>query len=68
MNTLEAYIENFLHDDETAVMNILQEHGVISDNCVRASEVGDSGIAVAWIERNPQHFRQGLVKKQKTKK
>lgn len=66
MNSLEHYIENCLHDDEIAVMNILQEHGVISDNCIHAAEVFDSGKAVAWIERNPQFFRQGLVKK-KTK-
>jgi hypothetical protein len=66
MNSLEHYIENCLHDDETAVMNILQDHGIISDNCIHASEVIDSGKAVSWIERNPQFFHHGLVKK-KTK-
>ena len=67
MNSLEHYIQNCLHDDETAVMNILQEHGVVSDNCIHARDVGDSGKAVSWIERNPQHFRQGLVKKKPKK-
>ena len=36
--------------DEVAVMNLLQEHGVISDNAVSVAEVGNGGVAIAWLE------------------
>lgn len=63
MNTLEAYIQNVLHDDEITVMNILAEHCyLVSDNAYRAEEVANTGEVVAWCERNPQYFRTGLVK------
>jgi hypothetical protein len=66
MNTLEAYIDTVLHDEEIAVMNILAEHCyLVSDNAARAAEVYNSGEVVAWIHRNPQHFRTGLVKTKK---
>ena len=35
--------------DEVDAMNELQDHGIISDNCISAAEVGDSGKAVAWL-------------------
>ncbi len=42
--------------DEVEAMNELQGHGVISDNCVSAAEVGDSGKAVTWLALNlPRH-------------
>ena len=63
MNTLEAYIQNVLHDDEITVMNILAEHCyLVSDNTTRADEVHNAGEVVAWMDRNPQYFRRGLVK------
>jgi hypothetical protein len=66
MNTLEAYIQNVLCDDEITVMNILAEHCyLVSDNAWRASEVANSGEVVAWMDRNPQFFRRGLVKTKK---
>lgn len=66
MNTLEAYIQNVLRDDEITVMNILAEHCyLVSDNAWRASEVANSGEVVAWMDRNPQYFRRGLVKTKK---
>jgi hypothetical protein len=62
-NTLESYIQNVLHDDEITVMNILAEHCyLVSDNAFRAGEVANTGEVVAWMERNPQYFRRGLVK------
>ena len=62
-NTLESYIQNVLHDDEITVMNILAEHCyLVSDNATRADEVHNAGEVVAWMDRNPQHFRTGLVK------
>jgi hypothetical protein len=36
--------------DEMAVMNELQEHGIISDNAVSVAEVGNGGVAIAWLE------------------
>lgn len=40
MNALQNYLgENNV--DETKAMNILQEHGIISDNCVTAADVPD---------------------------
>jgi hypothetical protein len=35
--------------DEVEAMNELQDHGIISDNCISAAEVGDSGKAVSWL-------------------
>jgi hypothetical protein len=62
-NTLESYIQNVLHDDEITVMNILAERCyLVSDNAFRAADVGNTGEVVAWMERNPQYFRRGLVK------
>jgi hypothetical protein len=37
--------------DEVAVMNELQEHGVISDNAVGVADVGNGGAAIAWLEK-----------------
>ena len=63
MNSLESYIEMVMGDDETTVMNILSEHCyLVSDNASRAAEVANSGEVVAWMDRNPHHFRKGLVK------
>ena len=48
--TLRAYIA--LHGlDEVLVMNALQEHGVISDNAVSVADVGNGGVALAWLEK-----------------
>jgi hypothetical protein len=37
--------------DEVAVMNELQDHGVISDNAVSVADVGNGGEAIAWLEK-----------------
>ena len=36
------------------VMNELQDHGVISDNAVSMAEVGNGGVAIAWLEKRDQ--------------
>jgi hypothetical protein len=47
-NSLQHYIEkNKLNEVET--MNLLQDHGIISDNCVTAADVVDTGKAIAWL-------------------
>ena len=40
--------------DELLVLNELQEHGVISDNAVSVAEVGNGGVAIAWLEKRDQ--------------
>jgi hypothetical protein len=40
--------------DEVLVLNELQEHGVISDNAVSVSDVGNGGAAIAWLEKRDQ--------------
>jgi hypothetical protein len=35
-------------------MNELQDHGVISDNAVSVAEVGNGGVAIAWLEKRDQ--------------
>jgi hypothetical protein len=48
--SLRAYIAAY-GLDEVAVMNQLQEHGIISDNAVEVAEVGNGGVAIAWLEK-----------------
>jgi hypothetical protein len=36
------------------VMNELQDNGVISDNAVSVAEVGNGGVAIAWLEKRDQ--------------
>ena len=33
------------------VMNELQDNGVISDNAVSVADVGNGGVAIAWLEK-----------------
>jgi hypothetical protein len=48
--SLRAYIA--AHGlDEVLVMNELQDHGVISDNAVSVADVGNGGVAIAWLEK-----------------
>jgi hypothetical protein len=48
--SLRAYIA--AHGlDAVLVMNELQDRGVISDNAVSVAEVGNGGVAIAWLEK-----------------
>ena len=40
--------------DARLVMNELQENGVISDNAVDVAEVGNGGVAIAFLEKRDQ--------------
>jgi hypothetical protein len=40
--------------DARLVMNELQDHGVISDNAVSVADVGNGGVAIAWLEKRDQ--------------
>ena len=48
--SLRAYIAS-CGLDEVAVMNFLQDHGVISDNAVSVADVGNGGAAISWLEK-----------------
>jgi hypothetical protein len=37
--------------DALLTMNFLQDNGVISDNAVSVAEVGNGGVAIAWLEK-----------------
>jgi hypothetical protein len=48
--SLRAYIA--AHGfDQVRVMNLLQDHGVISDNAVSVADVGNGGAAISWLEK-----------------
>jgi len=38
--------------DEVRLMNILQEHGIISDNCITIDDVGNYAKAMMWIHEH----------------
>ncbi len=40
--------------DARLTMNELQDNGVISDNAVSVAEVGNGGVAIAWLEKRDQ--------------
>jgi hypothetical protein len=55
MNSLEHYLRD-KGLDETEAMNLLQEHGIVSDNCEWARDVGNSGKAMLYLhEKNQRH-------------
>jgi len=48
--------------DQLSVLNELQEHGVISDNAVSVADVGNGGVAIAWLEkRGTRHLRADMT-------
>ena len=51
MNSLEQYIE-YEKLDPVKAMNALQDHGIISDNCIEPSDVIDAGVAITWLNQN----------------
>ena len=51
MKSLRDYIEK-TRFDETQAMNLLQDHGIISDECVSVDDVVDSGKALTWLNDN----------------
>ncbi len=48
--SLRAYIQS-RGLDARLVLNELQDNGVISDNAVSVAEVGNGGVAIAWLEK-----------------
>ena len=54
-NKLENWIANS-ETDETKVMNLLQDHGVVSDNCVWAKDCGNDLKAIRWLAVNAEQL------------
>ena len=50
-NKLENWIAN-REANEVNVMNLLQEHGIISDNAVWAKDCGNDLKAIRWLAVN----------------
>jgi hypothetical protein len=48
MNSLRDYLTARRFDPDHA-LNLLQDHGIISDECVTPEDVGDSGKAITWL-------------------
>jgi hypothetical protein len=44
--------------NQTEVLNILQDYGVISDNCVNVEDVGNDKQAIMWLAANFEHFKR----------
>lgn len=54
-NRLENWLHNSGHD-EIKIMNLLQEYGIISDNCVWAKDCGNDLKAIRWLAVNEKLF------------
>ena len=54
MTRLEEYVQSFVNIAPDEVLNRLQAAGIVSDNCVKLSEVAkeDQQKAVGWIAKN----------------
>ncbi len=46
--------------DARLVLNELQDNGVISDNAVSVADVGNGGVAIAWLEKRDQRALRAL--------
>ena len=64
LNTLQHYLfaQNY---DEIDTMNLLQNHGIVSDNCVTAAEVHDTGKAVSFLNNLPPEHKPKKIHKTK---
>ena len=56
-NKLENWIKARFAD-EVETMNLLQEYGVVSDNCIWAKDCGNDKEAMIWMARNFEHFQR----------
>lgn len=51
LNSVESWAK-YRGIDPIHAMNILQEHGVISDNCVHIEDIGNHFHAMKWLASN----------------
>jgi hypothetical protein len=54
-NQLVAFLEA-TNKDPIKAMNLLQDAGIVSDNCVFAESVSNTGDAVRWLYDNWHRF------------
>ena len=52
-NKLENWIA-VREADEVKIMNLLQNYGIVSDNCVWAKDCGNDLKAMRWLAVNPK--------------
>lgn len=57
MSSLSDYIAH-KGIDPTHTLNLLQDAGVVSDLCITVEEVGDTGLAVAWLNEHESELRR----------
>jgi hypothetical protein len=60
-NRLENWIKA-RSADQIETMNLLQEYGVISDNCVNVQDVGNDTEAMKWMACNYKLIKNGTCK------
>lgn len=49
------------HGDDRLMMDILQDYGIVSDNCVTVEEVGNDKEAMLWLSKNIEHLGKKKV-------
>lgn len=59
-NSVESWVKA-RGADATTVMNLLQEHGAISDNCIDPSDIGNDKQAMMWLAKNFERFSNKAV-------
>lgn len=58
--TLSDYITR--HNlDPVKTMNLLQDHGIVSDNCVEPADVGNPEAAIRFLQRNLTPTKQAAL-------
>jgi hypothetical protein len=57
MNSLRDYL-TARRFDPTHALNLLQDHGIISDECVTPEDVGDSGKAITWLSLREDELKE----------
>jgi hypothetical protein len=60
MNSLRDYL-TARRFDPTHALNLLQDHGIISDLCVTPEDVGDAGRAITWLSLRESELKTSSV-------
>jgi hypothetical protein len=60
MNSLRDYLTAHRFDP-THALNLLQDHGIISDECVTPEDVGDAGRAITWLSLREDKLKSSSV-------
>jgi len=60
MNSLRDYLAAHRFDPDHA-LNLLQDHGIISDECVTPEDVGDAARAITWLSLRESELKASSV-------